>query len=450
MDRKISVSVALTITLIAMTVTVAITFVFAQQMFNNNISETTQRQALNNKISEIDKYVRGNYYGEINDTYLADRTARGYVDGLQDPNCTYYTEKEYTELLQIEEGRRVGIGLEIVRDASGYFRVIYVYPESPAAGVGIEKGFYIQQVDGVDARSYTTLKSMQATLRDLQGSTVQLTCLNNASEEQTFTIQRINYTAPTIMPLQMVDGFAYIQIMSFGPTTYAEFDYIIREAQAQGAKGYVFDVRGNTGGSYEQAYKMIDMVCPLGVIARAQYKNNITKALATSGEEQKVTDPMVVVVNGTTAGAAELFALSIRELAGGQVVGVQTAGRGMLQSSPFKLNDGSAIVVSQAKLFTGKDEAWDGVGVKPEVVVAAAVEDEAALFSVDPRTDPQIVRATELVRSLAKAAGADVSTTGGGNTDSSSSELPDATLPPEEDDGLSDPSSQNQDSSSEE
>lgn len=437
MDRKISVSVALAITLIAMTVTVAVTFVFSQQMFNNSINESTQRQALNNKISELDKYVRGNYYGDVDDTYLADRTARGYVDGLQDSNCVYYTEKEYTELLEIERGDRVGIGIEIVREASGYYKIVHVYAGSPAENAGIKMGMLIKQVEGIDARSFTSARSMQGALRGLQGSTLNLVCLETAnSEDKNFSIQRINYTAPTIMPLQMVDGFAYIRILTFGPTTYAEFDYILREAQAEGAKGYVFDVRNNNSLSYDNVYKMIDSVCPLGVIAKAYYKNNTTKVLHTSGEERKITEPMVVVVNANTAGAAELFALSLRDLAGGQVVGVQTMGRGMLQSAPYRLNDGSAIVVTVAKLQTGKGEEWEGVGVTPEVVVTAAQED-AQLYSVDPRTDPQVVRATDLARSMAKANNANVNTEAPGA--SSASEMPDSTPPPEEEDPSDEP-----------
>ncbi|MFV0414156.1 MAG: S41 family peptidase [Oscillospiraceae bacterium] len=411
MNKKISVSIALSITLIAMTVTMAITMVIARQMFNTNISSTIQRQVLNNKISDIDRYARGNYYGEIDDTYLGDRVARGYVDGLRDSGAVYYTEKEYAELLEIENGKRVGIGIEVIRDPNNYFLIAKVYPDSPAAQAGITVGGYITKVDETDAKSFGSVKAMQAALRGLEGAPVTLTCLYNSTEEKSFTVQRVPYTAPTIDAWQNLDGFAYIRISSFGANTYAEFDYAVRDAQAQGVKGFVFDLRGNTGGQYEQAYKMIDLVCPLGTIAKAEYKNGTTKVLSTSDDENSIDLPMVVVVNADTSGAAELFAASIRNLAGGQLVGAQTAGKGMLQSAPQRLSDGSAVVVTVAKLLTGNDEAWDGTGLTPEVIVTAGADSELSLYNVDPRTDSQIVRATDLARSLARAAGIDV--TGG-------------------------------------
>lgn len=439
MDRKISVSVAMAITLIAMAVTVAITFVFAQQVFNTNISATTQRQALNNKVSDLDKYVRGNYFGEIDDTYLADAAARGYIAGLQDPNCVYYSESEYNELLEIQDGTRVEVGIEVIREPSGFFQVIKVYPESPADAAGVEENMLITHLDDVDVRTYTTLRAVQTRLRGLEGTTLRLACRNIENEEVSFDIQRIRYTPPTIEPLKMVDGFAYVRINSFGATSFADFDYIIREAQNQGAMGFVFDVRGNADGSYEEAYKMIDLVCPLGTIARGEYKNGTTRVLATSDEENKVEQPMVVLVNGGTSGAAELFALCIRDLASGQIVGEQTMGRGMLQAAPFRLSDGSAVVVTSARLLTDKGEAWDGVGVTPEVLVTVSDEYERGFYNIDPRSDPPVIRATDLVRSMA-ASNYDVS--GGGSItpgsssggQSDASDLPDSTPPPDEDD----------------
>lgn len=446
MSKKISVSVALAITIIAMTVTFSVTMILSMRIFNSTVNQVTQKQVLNNKIAEIDAYVRGNYYGEIDEDYLGDRVARGYMDGLRDAGSTYYTAAEYTELQEIARGDRVGIGIEVTRDANGYYLVAKVYPSSPAADKGITVGTRLVQIDGVDARSYSTVRSLQMALYKEPGTTVELNCIAN-NEEVNYSIQRVNYTAPTLEPLQMVDGIAYIRINSFGSTTASEFDYAVRDAIDQGAVAFVFDVRGVTGGSYDEVYKVIDLACGQGVIARAEYKNNTTKVLSTSDEENRIDLPMVVVVNGSTSGPAELFAASIREISGGQLVGETTAGVGMLQSEPQRMSDGSAVVVTVAKMLTGKNNvAWNGVGFNPDVPAAATV-DEFTLYNIDPRTDRQVVQATALARSLARADGSDVTGTAPSTPESTPSSTSDPapedlsggedSLPPDD----SDPSS---------
>jgi carboxyl-terminal processing protease len=342
--------------------------------------------------------------------------ARGYIDGLRDSGCLYYTAEEYTQLQEIERGTRVGIGIEVIRDSQGFF-IVKVYPSSPAAERGMVMGSYITQVDGVDMRSLTTVRALQARLYGDQGTTVEIVT-RTSNEETTYSVQRVRYTAPTIEPLQMIDGFAYIRFNGFASTTASEFDYVVREAVDQGVLGFVFDVRGISGGSYDEAYKVIDLACGQGVIARAEYKNNTTKVLGTSNEDNKITQPMVVVVDGATSGPAELFAASVRELSGGQLVGLKTAGNGMLQSAPQRMSDGSAVVVTVAKMLTGKENiAWHGVGFTPDVEVTGS-GDEVALYNVDPRTDPQVVRATALARSLARTGGTSGGTTAT-STDSS-------------------------------
>ena len=94
MSRKISVGLGLAITIIAMTVTFSITMVISMRIFDNTVSSVMKKQVLNNKIAEIDRYVRGTYYGEIEDAYLGDRTARGYGDGVGNSNSVYYTAAE--------------------------------------------------------------------------------------------------------------------------------------------------------------------------------------------------------------------------------------------------------------------------------------------------------------------------------------------------------------------
>lgn len=408
MGRKVSVNVALAITLLAMTVTFAITWLVASANFSTQVNALTEKQAQFDKLAEIDKYVRGNYYGDIEENYLNDRLGRGYLDGIGDRYAVYYSAAEYTEKLALESGELVGVGLEVAKDTIGY-RIIKVYAESPAAKAGVTEGGYILSVDGTDTKSVASVANLRTLLRGAQGTTLEMTCLYGASDEQNFSFQRMNYTAPTVES-QRVDNYEYVRIFGFGPNTYVEFEYLVRTAVNEGVKGFVFDVRDNAGGQFRYGYDAIDMLCPLGTIARQENKGGVTKVLATS-DEDAVALPMVVLVNANTAGVAELFATSVRDMAGGQIIGVKTQGRGTIQSDPFQLSDGSAISVTIARLLVGDGtETFDVVGLEPDIEVLAGTEEGLNLFAPDPATDMQIARALEAVRTMARAAGLETET----------------------------------------
>ena len=118
MNKKISVSLAITIAIIAMTVTFSVTMILARQLFDQTIPSVKEKESMYSKLSEIDKYVRANYYGDIQDTTLNDMIAYGYVLGIGDKNASYYSAKQYAELLDIQNGNLLGIGVDVVKDLS--------------------------------------------------------------------------------------------------------------------------------------------------------------------------------------------------------------------------------------------------------------------------------------------------------------------------------------------
>ena len=117
MNKKISISLAITIAIIAMTVTFSVTMVLAGQRFNNTVSSVKEKENMYSKLAEIDKYVRDNAYYEINDDTLNDTIASGYMLGTGDRAAVYYTANAYAELQDIADGKLMGIGVEIVKDA---------------------------------------------------------------------------------------------------------------------------------------------------------------------------------------------------------------------------------------------------------------------------------------------------------------------------------------------
>ncbi len=400
MNRKLPVSVALAVTLIAMTVTFAITMLVSMDYFNNAVRSVTQMQAQYSKLADLDSYVRGNYYGEIDDAMLSDRMAQGYLAGVGDKYSVYYTEKEYAELQEFEQGTRVDIGVALVLEADGYFRIARVFSGSPADKAGVKAGGRILMVDGTDAKTVTSVKAMNSLLRGLQGTELKLTCLYKASEEEEYTVQRTNYTLPSV-EYKKAGDFGYIRIYGFEKDTDSAFEKALDAALEDGVKGLLFDLRGNAGNVYQSAYNIVNRICPRGTVAKSEAKNGTVKVLATSDDE-RVDLPMTVLVDGNTAAAAELFAVNVRDLAGGQIAGVKTAGKWMLQSAPQRLSDGSAVSVTVAKLLTGNDENFEGTGLPMDVSLDAMQPDSdtGVLWNPDPEKDQWILRGLEVLRAL--------------------------------------------------
>ena len=398
MNKKITVNLAVAIAIIAMTVTFSVTMLLSMRMFDNTVSSVREKETMYNKISEIDKAVRGSYYGEINEDTLMDYLAAGYLTGTGDKYANYYTVKQYSEWQQVQSGSVAGVGMDVAKDASGYARVIRVYPASPAADVSITTDYYLLKVGDVDVKSLTAAQ-IESLLRGDTGTNVSLTVRNRMNaEEQTLILQRRQYDMPTVftsvMPQEPTVG--YVQITSFNQRTAEELVEKVEKLTQQETpvQSLIIDVRNNKGGALTDTLDVIDAVCPVGPIASQQNKDGTTKLLDTS-DNNEIALPMTVVVNAGTEGGAELFAATLRDFGKAKIVGVGTAGKGAVQCDPVALSDGSAVSFTIGILVTKNGTGFDGTGVKPDVEVLLTPDQEGAFYDLTLQNDPQIVKALE-------------------------------------------------------
>lgn len=399
MNKKISIGLAITIAIIAMTVTFSITMILAMQLYDRTVTAVQEKAAMYDKIAELDNYVRSNTFYEINPETLSDTIASGYMLGTGDRYATYYTAKAYSDLLDIQNGTLIGIGVDVVKDSSGYARIIKVYAGSPAAEMGLAQGGYITVIDGTDVKTLTTREAVLARLRGQEGTSCVLTYLSPLSESSELTVPRSAYDMPTV-EYQMLGSCGYLRIRNFGSGTASELDYAVRRAQSEGATSLVFDLRDNPGGLLSAAVDCIDLLVPEGPIAFAEARDGSITEQGSSGANE-VSLPMVCLVNGSTASSAELFALSLREYGKAQLAGTRTMGKGTIQSAPQKLSDGSAVVITTARLLSGQQTAFDGAGLEPDLEAPLSAEEEQAYYDLTPETDSQVQRAVELANTAA-------------------------------------------------
>ena len=399
MNRKISLGMAVTIVILAMTVTFSITMLIAMRLFDSTVNSVKEKESMYNKIAEVDRYVRSNDYYPIDETTLYDRLTAGYLLGTGDKYARYFSATAYTELMNTQNGTLIGIGLELAVDQSGYAKVIKVYDESPAKEAGIRVGNYITAVDGTDVKSMSSVDAIQTRLRGESGTTVNVTWLDSEAAEHTADLTHSGYTSTTV-DYQLLDNVGYIRIRQFDGTTPSELDYALRTLTANGAASLVFDLRDNGGGILEDAVNCIDLIAPEGTLAFAEDKNGTQTLLGTSTSESRIDLPVVCLVNGNTASAAELFAATLRTMNGARLVGTTTMGKGTIQSSPQRLSDGSAVVITVAKLVCGDGSCFDGTGLTVDVERALSTEEATNFYDYTPQTDPQVQRAVSAAQQL--------------------------------------------------
>ena len=144
-----------------------------------------------------------------------------------------------------------------------------------------------------------------------------------------------------------------------------------------------------------QAHDAVDKHIPA-----AEDKNGNRTVIGSSDAESAVSLPMVCLVNGNTASAAELFAATLRTMNGARLVGTTTMGKGTIQSSPQRLSDGSAVVITVAKLVCGDGSCFDGTGLTVDVERALSTEEATNFYDYTPQTDPQVQRAVSAAQQL--------------------------------------------------
>ena len=415
MNRKISVGMAVSIVILAMTVTFSITMLVAMRLFDSTVSSVKEKESMYNKIAEVDQYVRSNDYYTIDETTLYDRLTAGYLLGTGDKYARYYTAQGYTDLMNTQNGTLVGIGVELAIDQSGYAKVTKVYDDSPAHEAGITVGDYLTAVDGTDIKNLTGVEAVQTKLRGESGTTVNVTWLDSKATEHTADLTHSGYNTTTVDYEMLQDNVGYIRVRQFDGSTPSELDYALRSLNAGGAVSFVFDLRDNGGGILDDAISCINLIAPEGTVAYAEDKNGNRTVVGSSDSETETALPLVCLVNGSTASAAELFAASLRTMSGARLVGTTTMGKGTIQSSPQRLSDGSAVSITVAKLLCGDGSCFDGTGLSVDVEKALTAEETTNFYDYTPETDPQIQRAVSAAQQLSGT------TTLGGVNDAASS-----------------------------
>jgi carboxyl-terminal processing protease len=329
--------------------------------------------AVEEKLSKIKKMIDTYYKDEVVEEDLVEGLYAGYVSGLGDPYSTYYTKEEYDQMVESSEGTYFGVGMYLQENEdTGAILVIKPIPDSPAEEAGILAGDVIMEVDGEDI-SKDDVTIVATKIRGPEGTQVEVTIWREGeSGPLTFSLERREIETPTV-DYEMKEGnIGYISIMEFDDITVPQFEQAVNALLEEGMESVVLDLRDNPGGNLDTVVEIADMLLPEGLVVYTEDKYGIKKEFETDAA-QVFQLPMVVLVNGNSASAAEILAGSIKDYEAGTLLGTTTFGKGIVQQV-IPLGDGTGVKVTISKYFTPKGNDIHGVGIKPDVEMEFDVE----------------------------------------------------------------------------
>lgn len=331
------------------------------------------------------------YGARVDARELVYNAIRGELAALNDPYSVFFTKAELGGFTTALDGRRFGgIGIVLARDDAGRYAIDEVFDGGPAAAAGLRAGDRVVGVEGA-ATDGQTPDAVAGLLRGTVGTAVRLDVARDADAPRRLTIVRATITPPAVTARVVAPATGYLALRTFGPDAGAQVRTALARLRGQGARGIVFDLRGNGGGYESSAVKVASAFVPRGPIVATQALHGRRKITLADGTAPPPL-PLVVLVDGDSASGSELVTGAIQDRGVGTVVGSRTFGKGVVQTM-FPLPDGSAMKVTTARYYTPAGRDIDGIGITPDVVVS---EPPAAQRGV-PGHDPQLDAALRLV-----------------------------------------------------
>ena len=428
MKKKISVWLALFLMIFACAITFQLTIVFGGVFAReDNIGEvpseytTTEAttaapveeppaeltleaeivQRASEKIAEIAALYAKYYVGDLNVDDLIEGVAEGFVAYTGDKYGAYHPEEEYKELTTGYSGEFAGIGVSVIYNSDyGAIEILNVMPDSPALDVDLQPDDLIIAVEGENVAEigYNTAVNR---IRGEIGTDVTVTIARGENYENIFEVtltrRKVEEQSVTYEEIQvpgLLSPVAYIRLMDFNDKTAEQFSEALGEGTLSHARGYIVDLRNNGGGELSSILEILDMLLPEGPIVRIQYKDGTEKVYESNA--QSFNEPIVVLTNGNTASAAELFVSALRDYNKATVVGETTYGKGTVQSI-IKLDDGAALRISTSMYAPPYSDNYEGIGITPDIAVSLADEyKNLNLFKLDYENDTQLQAAVKL------------------------------------------------------
>ena len=354
-----------------------ISSIFSGRSDQEPVYETGEANSANNaseireKLSKIDAVINEYYLNEseIDEEKMIEGIYSGYVAGLGENYTTYYTAQEYADLMESSSGEYSGIGVSVSQNVeTGVITIVNPFENGPGYEAGMRKDDILFAVEGEEVTGQD-INSVVAKIKGEAGTTVDLTVYRPSTDEYIdMTVERRVVQNPTVT-YEMKDGnIGYIQVTEFDEVTVEQFSTAISDLQGQGMQGLVVDLRDNPGGLLSSVCDMLDRILPEGNLLVYTMDKDGNREEHYAEDEDSLDLPMIVLVNGNSASASEIFTAALQDYDKATIMGTTTFGKGIVQVI-LPLDDGSAVKVTQSQYYTPNGVCIHGEGVTPDIEV---------------------------------------------------------------------------------
>ncbi len=376
-------------TLISVVVAVALVSALAGRWSVGSVVAENNYEDLR-KFTEVLTLIKKNYVEDVKIKDLVTGAIKGMVTSL-DPHSGYMTADSFKEFQQDTKGEFGGLGLQIgIKD--GILTVIAPIEDTPADKAGIKAGDKILKIAGESTREMA-IHDAVSKMRGAKGTSITLSIFREGwKAARDFTLVRDVIKIKSVKARMLGDGIGYVKITNFQESTSADLTNALKNLKKEGMASLILDLRNDPGGLLNSAVDVTSQFLPAKKLV-VYIKNRAGEKVEYFTDEEIPSDaemPMVVLVNQGSASASEIVAGALKDWSRAIVIGVQTFGKGSVQSL-VSLSDGSGLRLTTAKYYTPKGTSIQGVGITPDIVVKLETKGDK---------DHAVVRERDLERHL--------------------------------------------------
>jgi carboxyl-terminal processing protease len=364
-------------------------------------------------LADVLERVKHDYVNAVDDHQLLQAAIRGMVSSL-DPYSAYLDGDAYDEVKISSSGQYSGVGIEVSMEDEEVV-VVAPFEGSPAAAAGIRSGDVIASIDGIPVNT-TTLADTIGRMRGQEGTSVKIGILREGSSEPLqFTLKRSRVELHSVKSELLEPGIGYLRISQFSETTGDDVDTALKNLRKRNGsplKGLVLDLRNNPGGVLEAAVSVSDAFLDSGVIVTAKGRTPESKFEmdATPGDALNGA-PIVILVNGGSASAAEIVAGALKDNHRATLMGRTTFGKGSVQTV-IPLAGNRAIKLTTSLYYTPSGISINHRGIAPDIELERDPKPPAVTLPADAplmQRDPEVRRALQELKTPTARSGGSVS-----------------------------------------